>query len=217
MTIFQSSHGRRIFLARHGQSIANLNKQISGQLDIPLSTKGRDQSLWLKEVLQHENLSAIYTSSLNRAVETARPTAEHHNLRIQNMDGLKEMHFGILQGKTADETDRHVFGLWQDPARYKMTKNIEGAETFIDFERRVSNCLAGLMANSSGTILIVGHRNTNEVILANLLMLGSATELNINVKNKYVYEILCGAIPQVATIRLGGEHHGKKYAGFKHD
>lgn len=217
MSLDQSATPGRIFLARHGQSIANLNKQISGQLDIPLSAKGKDQSLWLSDVLQHENLSAIYTSSLSRAVETARPTAEHHNLKIQAMDGLKEMHFGILQGKTADETGMHVSGLWQDPATYIKSKHIDGAETFMDFERRVINCLTELMTNSSGTILIVGHRNTNEVILANLLTLGPAAELNINVKNKYVYEILSGAIPQVATIRLGGEHHGKKYAGLKHD
>mgnify|MGYP001636571357 CR=1 FL=1 len=132
---------------------------------------------------------------------------------IQALENLKERHFGIFQGKAIDRTDFENV----ETLPRKQILNIEGGENLADFEHRVKNCLADLMANSEGSILIVGHRNTNEIILAQLLSLGPVDELNLNVKNKYLYEIKLGNKPQISTIRLGGEHHGKKYPGLKDD
>jgi broad specificity phosphatase PhoE len=213
MDLFQANYSRRLFLARHGESMANLNKQISGQLDVSLSAKGKDQSQCLKDVLQNETLTAIYSSNLKRTIETALPTAEHHNLPIQTLENLKERHFGIFQGKTIGKTD------FEDKTiePYKQMNNIEGGENLANFEQRIKSCLNELMANANDSILIVGHRNTNEIILAQLLSLGPLTELNLNIKNKYLYEIILGKKPQISTIRLGGEHHGKRYPGLKDD
>jgi broad specificity phosphatase PhoE len=216
MPRFLTISPKRIYLARHGQSTANLNKQISGQLDVPLSDQGKAQSLWLRDVLSHEQLSAIYTSNLGRAVETARPTADFHKLPIEPLDGLNEKHFGRLQGTTFNDAANEISAVRHEHATRKALSG-ESGESYPEFAQRVSRCLDRVLHGSSGTILIVGHRNTNEVILAELLALGSAAELNINIKNKYVYEIVPGAKPQVATIRLGGEHHGKKFAGLKDD
>jgi broad specificity phosphatase PhoE len=167
--------------------------------------------------MRHERLAAIYSSSLNRAVETARPTAEHHALEIQAIDDLKEMHFGVLQGRTIDDTDPQARGIWQERSQAKNTYRIPDGETFTDFESRVLACLERLLDDLDGTALIVAHRNTNEVILAKLLALDYAADLDINVKNKYLYEIELTDPPRVTTIRIGGERHGQRYAGFKTD
>ncbi len=212
MSLFKTDTSRIIFLARHGESIANLNKQVSGQLDVPLSAKGKQQAIWLKEVLENEVLSAIYTSSLVRTIETAAPTATHHQLDIQVIDDLKERHFGALQGKQFADTDSDVYG-----DKQQSMLNLKDAENINAFECRIIECLTYLLNNSTGTILIVGHRNTNQVILAQLLSLGSTSRFTINIKNKYVYEILLREMPEVSTIRLGGESHGKKYLGLKDD
>jgi broad specificity phosphatase PhoE len=207
----------RIFLARHGQSIANLQELISGQIDFPLSPKGQDQALCLRDVLWQRHLDAIYASSLSRAVETARPTAEHRPLEIQTMDGLREINFGVLQGRTIDDSDPHARDIWRERSSAKSTYRIPGGEVFAEFESRVNACLDQVLDNLSGAALIVAHRNTNEVILARLLALGCAADLDINVKNKYLYEIELTDTPQVTTIRLGGERHGQKYQGLKVD
>lgn len=65
----------RIYLARHGQSELNLQKRISGQADASLAAKGLEQAQALADVLKQETLSAIYSSSLTRAIQTASPTA----------------------------------------------------------------------------------------------------------------------------------------------
>jgi broad specificity phosphatase PhoE len=204
------SDPRRIFLARHGESLANQQKLISGQLDYPLTEKGKHQAQCLCDILKTEKLSAIYTSSLTRAMETAKPTADYHGITIRPMDNLKEIHFGVLQGKSSALVDHEVAH-----AKNQNIKNlpIPESENAQVFENRIIECLDLVLQDLQGTALIVAHRNTNEVILAKLL--GSAIDTVINVKNKYVYEIALGDTPAINTIRLGGEFHGKKFSGLK--
>ena len=208
---------KRLFLARHGESVANQQKLISGQLDAPLTEKGRSQAQWLCDVLKNETLSAIYASSLSRAMDTAKPTAEYHGIDIQTVDSLKEIHFGVLQGMPADGSDKDAQALWQAKTARKENDNIPGSEDSRAFKNRVTACLEFVLRDLQGTALIVAHRNTNEVILSNLLGFGSSADKAINVKNKYLYEIELGDSPIITTIRLGGEFHGKKFMGLKDD
>lgn len=197
--------------------MANQQKLVSGQQDTPLTEKGRYQAQWLCDVLKNERLSAIYASSLGRAMETARPTAEHHRIEVQVSDDLKEIHFGELQGKPLDEKLLSEAEpkpmLLQARCVNKESLNLPGSEHFFDFKRRITECLELLLQQLPDCALIVGHRNTNEVILCRLLGLNRT----INVKNKYIYEIELGDKPSIDTIRLGGEFHGKRYAGLKDD
>ncbi|SJM94614.1 Fructose-2,6-bisphosphatase [Crenothrix polyspora] len=206
-----SSAPKRLFLARHGESVANQQKLISGQLDTPLTGKGKDQAQWLCDVLKNESLSAIYTSSLSRAVETAKPTANYHGIEIQQIDNLKEIHFGLLQGNPVDVLDTPPQALCQNSMKDTQGLAITGGETLTTFERRITDQLELMLQHHRGIALIVAHRNTNEMILSKLLGLTHA----VNVKNKYLYEITLGDPPSVNTIRLGGEFHGKKFVGLK--
>lgn len=209
-----SFQGKRIFLARHGESVANQEKLLSGQLDYPLTEKGKGQAQSLCDVLKNHKLSAVYASSLTRAMATAQPTAQYHKLEIQRLEKLKEIHFGVLQGKAADNLDNNNKALWK---AYETDKDftIPGGESFHAFQYRVLDCLDYLLQAIPDNALIVGHRNTNEVILTKLLGLDFANGKSINVKNKYLYEIQLGAKPMVYTIRLGGEFHGKRFIGLK--
>jgi broad specificity phosphatase PhoE len=212
----QSAKPKRLFLARHGESEANEQKIISGQLDVPLTEKGRKQAQWLCDVLKNERLSAVYTSSLSRAIETAKPTAECHHLPVQAIDNLKEIHFGVLQGRVADETDIEAKTLMQTRKANKDYM-IPGGESFYAFQVRILDCLQNLLPSMPDNSLLVAHRNTNEVILAKLLGLDQKSDMVINVKNKYLYEIQLDTTLTINTIRLGGEFHGRKFAGLKDD
>lgn len=205
----------RIYLARHGQSELNLQRRISGQADAQLSPKGLEQAQALSDVLKHDTLSAIYSSSLTRAIKTAAPTAVIHGLSIKTLDGLREIGLGILEGRHVDERDPEACRLWAARERDKQNFSVPGSEAYSAFKARVLGCLESILANSSGAILLVGHRNTNEVILARLLANDFAGKAEINVKNKYLYAIDWHGKPQVMTIRLGGEHHGRHYPGLR--
>ena len=97
----------RIIILRHGQSIANLLEQGSGQLDVPLTEKGRSQAESAAEYLvANEKIDRIYSSDLSRAVDTATPVAKRLGLPIVTDKRLREIYTGKFQGLSYTERDR---------------------------------------------------------------------------------------------------------------
>lgn len=205
----------RIYLARHGQSVLNHEQRLSGQADTVLTDKGLAQAHALCDVLRHEPISAIYASTLYRALQTAQPTAEWHGLPVQRMDELREINLGILEGRYFDNRDQEACSLWKQWEEDKYRFTPPGGEPYTVFASRVLTGLKTILERSRGSILIVGHRNTNELILMHLLSQSFDIEQTINVKNKYLYVIDYGADTNVNSIRLGGDRHGTHYEGLK--
>lgn len=206
---------KKIYLARHGTSEWNKKKRVSGQLDPPLSQKGIEQSHLLAQVLQNVRLTGIYTSTLSRTVDTAHPIAQSQDLPINKMNGLKEINMGILQGRYRDHRDSEAQYLWSLRKENKLEFQIPGGETYADLKQRVIPCLENIFKNEiGGTILIVGHRNANRVILEALFHLKEEGAVNVNMRSKYLYEIVPGAHPQCNTISLEKDKMGHILKGF---
>ena len=87
------------YLARHGQSEWNNQSRVTGQADIGLSDKGRQQGEALAQCLKGEALDAIYARALRRTIDTAQPTATAQGLAIASLPALNEIHMGVLQGR----------------------------------------------------------------------------------------------------------------------
>ncbi len=77
----------------HGQTQWNVEGRIQGQIDTPLNETGRQMSLALRNRLAGEQITAVYTSDLRRAIETAEPLAVAKGLRIQKDMRLREKRF----------------------------------------------------------------------------------------------------------------------------
>ncbi len=103
-----------IYLMRHGASVWNRTKRISGQLDPPLAPEGIAQAQRLRDVLSQVPLGAIFTSSLTRSVETARPLAHAQNLNLAPLPALNERDFGELQGRFRDASDPATARAWAE-------------------------------------------------------------------------------------------------------
>ena len=65
-----------VFLVRHGETALNAAGVLRGQLDIPLNATGEAEAAALGEVFRGVPLSAVVSSPLRRAVDTARPVAD---------------------------------------------------------------------------------------------------------------------------------------------
>jgi len=179
-----------ILLIRHGQSLWNSRKRVTGQLDPGLSETGKRQALALAETLASVPVHAIYTSRLERTVHTAQPTAKRHGLAIHVDSRLDEIHHGILQGRYRDERDPEAQALWEQRKKDKLRFRFPGGENLLDVAHRVLPFLESMMVREQGKqVLIVGHRNTNRVILG--LLLGAAPEAwdAINPRSRALYEI----------------------------
>lgn len=81
----------KIYLVRHGESIANAKGIHQGQkIDTSLSKKGLEQAKKIAERLKDENFETIYSSDLKRAYETAKEIAKFHKLKIIKDKRLRE-------------------------------------------------------------------------------------------------------------------------------
>ena len=181
---------RTIFLIRHGQSLWNKRKRVTGQLDPGLSETGKRQALALADALASVPLHAIYTSRLERTIHTAQPTAERHALAIQADFRLDEINHGILQGRYRDERDPQAQALWEQRKKDKLRFRFPGGENLQDLAVRVLPFLESMMVREQGKqVLIVGHRNTNRVILGLLLQAVPEAWDEINPRSQALYEI----------------------------
>ncbi|HBH78856.1 MAG TPA: hypothetical protein DDY39_03420 [Nitrospira sp.] len=206
MMSLTTSRPTTIYLVRHGESQLNLEKRVSGQFDTPLSQEGIRHSQMLAVRLLGVPLTGIYTSALGRTVETARPTAAMHGLLIQSHAGLNEQHFGILEGRFRDERDPEARALWDARKHDKRTHRIPGGERFIDLAERVKQVLKDILVHEAGgTILIVGHRNTNRALFGMLMRQSEERWPHLTLKSQYVYRIITGSHPELSTIALGGK------------
>ena len=139
-----------ILLARHGETDWNLARRVQGHSDRPLNETGREQATELAARLARERLTAIYSSDLVRAHETARIVAARLGLGVTVEPDLRERDFGTWEGLTDDEI-RSRFpeagaGEWGD------------AETREEMAHRVLGAFRRIAARHDGErVLIVAH------------------------------------------------------------
>lgn len=94
-------------LARHGQTLWNIEHRIQGQLDSALTTVGKQQALQLACLCEPLNITQILTSSLGRALQTARICGQQLQLSEKILVGIEERDFGLWQGKLTPEMQSH--------------------------------------------------------------------------------------------------------------
>lgn len=147
-----------LILIRHGQSVTNLTRTFTGQNDVPLTDLGREQAERTALYLDRFPITAIWSSDLSRARETAAPTAKRHGLTVRTDPRLREMNAGEWQGKTfeqltADYPD--TYGLMR--SNVGLVK-CPGGETFADVYRRVTACVDEIVhANRDGCVAVFCH------------------------------------------------------------
>jgi len=103
ITTFNRNQGNmpkptRVLLVRHGETSSIVNNRIHGQTDSPLSERGIRDARKTAEYFQQQPPDLIYSSSLGRALQTARIIGSTVDLEPIPIDGLREQHYGWLEG-----------------------------------------------------------------------------------------------------------------------
>lgn len=159
-----------IILLRHGETIANANGTVQGQLDVELNATGVRQAERLAERLRDVRLDAIYASDLSRAMHTARIVAEPHKLDVIPSPEFREWHLGAWQGRRIADILTLFPGEFEGFVHDSLTAVITGGEPRSAFQRRVSDAIDLLVArHSGGRIAIVSHGGALGMILKHIL------------------------------------------------
>jgi len=192
----------RVYLARHGETTWNVEHRLQGQSDIGLTPRGHGHARALSELLAAVPLASVFTSPLRRSIDTARPLVEARRLPVAIRPELVEMNYGCLEGHTPADPDPEIRRLWRarkaDPLHFRAP----GGETYAEVRSRVAPFVAELQAQYAGaSVLVVGHRGTNRVLLA--LLLGWTLEESLTFKHKHdcVLEIEPGGVPATVEHR----------------
>lgn len=106
---------RELILVRHGETLHNVNRITQGWSDSDLSDRGREQVQRVAERLKDMRPTALYSSPLGRAMSTARAIAESTGLEIVPLDDLREMNYGLWEGRAfidIREEDEEIYRRW---------------------------------------------------------------------------------------------------------
>lgn len=147
-------YSTRLLIVRHGESIANATHMFLGHTNVGLSERGHVQAKATAEYLKNEPISAIYSSDLIRAYDTARPNAEIRNIEIVPMRELREIYIGKWENSKIEDIERDYgeeftvgwrqnFGIFTPPEGEPVQ---EAAQRFFDAvlgiaKRHVGECV----------------------------------------------------------------------------
>lgn len=161
----------RVVVARHGQAMAvEDGEPVFSHHPIGLTTAGRRQAERLAAALAPVPLEAVYSSDLNRAVETARPVAAAAGLTPIAVPGLREIFLGEMEGQTlvAVHADHPVFVPWLEVTfnhrfptagfHHPADLVFPGGESVVTVWERVREPFLALARRHTGaTVAVIAH------------------------------------------------------------
>jgi broad specificity phosphatase PhoE len=178
----------KIYIARHGETAWNVEGKIQGRSNPDLTPQGVAQSLALLEQVKDRPISAIYTSTLQRSIQTAQPIAAFFNLPIQKQPELDEIAFGIMEGVQVVSLSEELTREWERFKENRFTYRIPGAENFTDVATRLKPFKERILRDHTGQeILIIGHMIVNRFLIGMLLEYPLEEIQRVEQHNGFVY------------------------------
>ncbi len=160
----------RILLIRHGQSRGNAEGRFGGHTATPLSERGRAQAEATARALAAENVTAIYSSDLLRAVETATPLADALDLEINRAEAFRERGVGRMEGLTFAEAAARFPEGYAALLRRDFEHVLEGGESYRQMLDRSARALDSVIdANRGGTLAVFSHTGTIGILTLHLM------------------------------------------------
>jgi probable phosphoglycerate mutase len=160
----------RLLLVRHGATAATEEDRFSGSTDAGLSEQGRWQAARLGDRLSTQNIAAVYSSPLSRALDTARIIAGHCRLEPVARDGLREIGHGHWEGLKREDVERQFgseYAAWEaDPFTFAPA----GGESGLAVLARALPAIREIATAHPGRqVLVVSHKATLRLVLSSLL------------------------------------------------
>lgn len=161
-----------LLLIRHAENDF-IGRRLAGRTPgVHLNPEGNQHASELAGLLVDAPLSAIYSSPLERAMETAAPLAAAHKMPIQLHAGLQEVDFGEWTGITIRQMRRRkLFKQVQDsPSQV----HFPGGESFVEAQARMVAALDEIVQNHAGhqVVACFSHSDSIKLAIANYLGLG---------------------------------------------
>jgi probable phosphoglycerate mutase len=167
-----------VLLIRHGQSEGNAERRFGGHTATPLSPRGRRQAQALARALKDEEITAIYSSDLARAVETAQPLANLIGLPINSTTAFRERSVGVMEGLTFENAAQQHPDQYAALLRRDFEHVLTGGESYRQLLDRAWQKLDEIIAeNQGGKLVVFSHTGTICILALHLMGALDAPEL----------------------------------------
>lgn len=170
----------KLVLARHGETLWNVDKVFRGRADVDLDEVGIKQAELMGKYLTSWELEAIYCSPLRRALDTANIVARYQKVAVWIAEGLIDFDYGQWQSLPEQVVKRlypDLLNEWHsDPHKVRMP----GGESLEDVRRRAVEVVNDILSRHQGSVLFVSHRVVIKVFICYLLGLDNSHFWNIN-------------------------------------
>lgn len=161
-----------LLLIRHGENDYVKTGKMAGRISgVHLNERGQKQAQALGEALKDVPIKAIYSSPLERAMETAEPIATfHNNVQIIQEPSLMDADIGKWQGKSIKAL--RLTNAWKvvqhSPSRFQFPEG----ESFIDLQTRIANTLESIVKRHNkpkDIVAVVFHADPIKLAVAHFL------------------------------------------------
>ena len=171
-------HSTHVLLIRHGQSEGNAERRFGGHTATPLSPRGRRQANATAHALKGEELTAIYSSDLARAVETAEPLAKLTGLPVNSTNAFRERSVGVMEGLTFEDAAQQHPDQYAALLRRDFEHVLTGGESYRQLLDRAWQKLDEIIAqHKDGRIAVFSHTGTICILALHLMGALDAPEL----------------------------------------
>jgi alpha-ribazole phosphatase len=160
----------KLYIVRHGATVWNKETRYQGQKDVPLSIDGEIQAEKIAQRFANEEIQAVYSSPLKRALNTANMIALPHQLSVGVLDGMKEIGFGDWEGQAYT----HVREQYSEELRRwihdPLSNNIPNGEPLPSLKIRVEEALQQILnEHLVGNVILVAHSGTIRMLFCIML------------------------------------------------
>ena len=176
--------GSIIFL-RHGQAKNNTERILAGRTPgVPLTDKGHDQAKKAAKFLEDMNISAIYSSPIERAKNTAEIVAEHTSVDVRIDDRLIELDMGKFTGMPYDDIFNSHGNVFMKFYRGELEIAHNGVETFADVKKRVLGIVDHVVDNHPDeNVVLVTHMDPIKAMLSTVVSLSPENLFELIIAN----------------------------------
>ncbi|MDH3203450.1 MAG: histidine phosphatase family protein [Nitrosopumilus sp.] len=176
--------GQIIFL-RHGQAKNNTDRILAGRTEgIPLTDTGIKQAEHTAQLLEHMNVSAIYSSPIQRAKHTAEIVGKHNSLDVTIDDRLIELDMGKFTRMPYDEIFNSHGNVFMKFYNGELEIAHNGVETFSEVKKRVLGIVDDVIQNHPDeNVVLVTHMDPIKAMLSTIIDLSPTNLFELIIAN----------------------------------
>ena len=176
--------GQLIFL-RHGQAKNNTERILAGRSEgVPLTDTGIKQSEHTAQLLEHMNISAIYSSPIERAKHTAEIVGKHNSLDVRIDDRLNELDMGKFTGMPYDEIFKSHGNVFMKFYNGELEIAHNGVETFSQVKKRILGIVDHIIEKHlDENIVLVTHMDPIKAMLSTVVDLSPTNLYELIIAN----------------------------------